>query len=458
MLFSATSLFASNLRIAGGKVSNFLAGATEISFTISQENTFSTNTYTCSTDTVKDCAWIFVKYSTNSEAGPWNHCTITGASAGDAAGATIQSVSDSKGAFIFSNGNNRYWESNNVKVRWNYVTDGFSVFPSSGVKFRVMGIEMVYISTGPFTYDAGGSANTYNSSYNNFGAGSQVIVGAITDVPTGCSTDWPNGYRAFYIAKYEVSQKQYADFLNTIDPNGTSGTTYYDSARYNQAEYFLTRDISRPIGDRYYVTGGHDTLACNYTLWSDVIAYASWSGLRPMTEMEFERAARGCNNANKYPWGNTEPDISTLDIKSSSTYTTSFTCCLYFQNGSLGVSFADGPAPVGLYLSGLNISGLPQYRTPEQTGASPYGIADLGGNLREITITCPSLTTPINGNGTLTVPTSWPLSGAAGVGDRGGSWMDWITQMKVSDRSQVNWYYVTRNYFDRSGIRPARTP
>ena len=46
-------------------------------------------------------------------------------------------------------------------------------------------------------------------------------------------------------------------------------------------------------------------MACNWLSWADVAAYLDWSGLRPMTELEFEKACRGPNApvAGEYAWG-----------------------------------------------------------------------------------------------------------------------------------------------------------
>ena len=40
--------------------------------------------------------------------------------------------------------------------------------------------------------------------------------------------------------------------------------------------------------------------------WQDLTSYLDWSGLRPMTEFEYEKACRGTLNpvAYEYPWGN----------------------------------------------------------------------------------------------------------------------------------------------------------
>ncbi|MFN9916944.1 MAG: hypothetical protein ACK53L_30425, partial [Pirellulaceae bacterium] len=48
-------------------------------------------------------------------------------------------------------------------------------------------------------------------------------------------------------------------------------------------------------------------VAMNFISWADVTAYLDWSGLRPMSELEYEKAGRGPNAAvaGEYAWGST---------------------------------------------------------------------------------------------------------------------------------------------------------
>ncbi|MFA5780596.1 MAG: SUMF1/EgtB/PvdO family nonheme iron enzyme, partial [Elusimicrobiota bacterium] len=410
-------LYSNNVQI--GSLS-FSATSTsmDISFTVSQENTISTFSALGTPEEVKDCVWVFVKYSTNGVGGPWLHCKVSTVSAGGATSATLLNTSDKLGAFLFANKNSSYWSSENVKLRWTVADNGLSVVPSS-VTFRVMGIEFAYISTGSFVYNV---ANLGGTTFNNYpGSAGPVTVSSIEHYPVGASNTWPNGFRAFYVGKYELSQRQYADFLNTVDPAGSSGATYYDSTLYNTWEYYIQRDVSRPVGDRYYVQLGRDTLGCNYLSWADMTAYISWAGLRPMTEMEYERAARGRGDSRIYPWGDTDPTGDTVETKSG----TSYDCYLNYANWydtANNLQNQDGPTPVGHYLSGLNISGGAVSRTNAQTGASQYGISDLSGCNWEHMINCNSTTTPLNGDGTLTPPASWPGALVDKKGLRGGDW------------------------------------
>jgi hypothetical protein len=78
--------------------------------------------------------------------------------------------------------------------------------------------------------------------------------------------------------KYELSEQQYADFLNTITSTQASGVG------------IAGKNIAINNGIYNSTTPNR---ACNTATSNKIFAYGDWSGMRPMSFMEFEKAFRG---------------------------------------------------------------------------------------------------------------------------------------------------------------------
>ena len=95
---------------------------------------------------------------------------------------------------------------------------------------------------------------------------------------------FPNGYAAFYCMKDVISQGQYAAFLNTL-------TDAQAKVRYHADGH--GPEIKRSgAPSNYTYTASAPEGHCVWLSWADGAAYAAWAGLRPMTELEYEKAAR----------------------------------------------------------------------------------------------------------------------------------------------------------------------
>jgi formylglycine-generating enzyme required for sulfatase activity len=114
---------------------------------------------------------------------------------------------------------------------------------------------------------------------------------------------FPKGVKAFYIMKYELTQGQYVDFLNSL-------TTYNSHVRANFGgkNYYTLRGTVRVDKGEYFAE--KPNRPANFVSWDDGLAYADWAGLRPMTELEYIKAGRGPEVYDffEFPWGTNNKD------------------------------------------------------------------------------------------------------------------------------------------------------
>ncbi|MDO8803790.1 MAG: SUMF1/EgtB/PvdO family nonheme iron enzyme [Elusimicrobiota bacterium] len=377
--------------------------------------------------------WIFVKFSTAAGAdGTWNHATLTGGVVG--AGAALTAASDNKGVFVNHAANSDYWTAG-ATVTWNFGADG--VLFSNTAVVKVFAVSMVKVPSGSFVYNAG---NIGGTGYNNIAGPKTVGSNAGADLPSGAAAGWPNGYNGFYIGRYEITQGQYADFLNTA-PSASAAALYEATVNYG---HNMTSVGIYP--NKYTAVGRY--AAKNYLSVADAWSYMSWAGLRPPTEMEWEKAGRDISDtitdARTYPWGDAAPDaITYAPPNEGGTHIRKY---MNYYVAGMSQKVLD----VGRYMSG-DVS-----RTAAETGASPWGIADLAGNVLELILNSAYTSVPLNGTGTVAWPVGWPTPGGAGYGLRGGSWGSGATNARVSGRGYAGWTFTGRDV--SVGARVARTP
>ena len=194
-------------------------------------------------------------------------------------------------------------------------------------------------------------------------------------------------------------------------------------------------------------------------LWEDFCAYLDWAALRPMTELEYEKAARGplAPVALEYAWGSTNitqaVTISTSPELGLETITTASANAAYgnmtFSRGDDfgGLTYAKGPLRVGIFATSSS--------TRENSGAGYYGVMELSGNLLEAVVSTGLVDgrvyTGLHGDGVLVTTlsyeglantTNWPgntipsqgVTSAIGTGAKGGSYQSGATRLRLSDR------------------------
>ena len=446
--------FANNIQLANVSINgqNTVSQFTLVNFDVSWENSWRTIT----NENNYDGAWIFVKFRKKTSS-LWQHATIAQLGFTTPAGSVIQPSLDGKGVWIYHvlpgadfTGNVNYA---GAKLQWNYGADG--VLNTDSVEVRVFALEMVYIPVGAFKVGSGGTETNHfvdGSSNNPYNVASEAAItvgvtagnlnytsgsGLGGDQAGPIPAAFPKGFNAYWIMKYEASQQQYVDFLNNLDLARASN-------RYG------------PV-----ITGTHPNLtvpspekAMNLLNILDGLAFADWAGLRPFTELEYEKACRGYNQAplpNEFVWGSTTA-VATTAITGGGTASETA------SNGN--ANFASGTNSVlrcGIYATASS--------TRQSSGGSYYGVMDMAGNVSEYPISVGSpfgrAFTATNGDGTLdnagdANTATWPTA-SAGFAARGGYYGDVVARLQTSDRTQGIYSGAPTTRSQTIGIRLART-
>lgn len=454
-----------------------------------------------------DAAWVFAKWRTNVSAGVWSewkHATLYTNGHAAAPGVRLETgctgrrgAWDATGVGVFvsraENGSGTFSVSN-ISLRWNQTADGLSGRPEMQV--RVLAIEMVYVPQGAFYLGSGGGEN--GRLYEGGGGGNPYLVSSESAIPTsnqvGClwgaagtnkvidtslggegwiPAEFPKGYAAFYGMKYMVTQSQYVEFLNMLtrsqQTNVFSSTNAGCFLNLGSTQRFPTNrcgvqlisdpgyPLPRIFANNLNTNNPPDSdddgqwLPCGPNAWRDVAAYMDWSGLRVMSELEYEKACRGTNSpvANEYPWGNTSRVNATNVLNSGRSDETPQPAN---ANSISDVWVNGGPMRVGCFGMGSG--------SRAGTGAGYYGMMGLSGGVWHnlVTIGKPlgRVFVGFHGDGALMANgnadvSGWPVTATTafssinGFGNRGGCvWGDpafgWAAApnfMRVSDRNSA---------------------
>jgi len=484
LAFGLSQAYANNMQITNVQVS----GNNKITFSISWENSWALDSSSAPTN--HDAVWIFVKYRAVN--GSWQPLGLSSnGSDHQSDSLAIETVSDGMGVFLKrkkqGSGN---VNSANVTLQWSgYLYTG-------SFDFKVFGIEMVWVPQGSFYIGDGISYNTLGRGDKKgaykvqsedsipLGSDSLSLIDTGGSAPGGTIPQaFPKGYNGFYCMKYEITQDQYVDFLNSLNyaqqaahvatsPDAAPGSFAFGATIGNRNGVVIeTSGITNTVpavfacnSDANSIFNAPDdgqTRACNFLGWNDLAAYLEWAALRPMTELEFEKICRGPNNSipREYAWGTPYAIDANIPVYDG----TDSQRVAEVPGADTGIASYGYTAPQGPLRAGFaaNISS-----DRLKSGASYYGVMEMSGNLWEmcIVLTKPGLGfTAQNGDGTLPPNgyvniSSWPAMDCNGAGFKGGAWNSGISgefrDLAVSDRYYVSLLPTTRR--NTSGGRGVR--
>jgi formylglycine-generating enzyme required for sulfatase activity len=472
---------ANDVRITNLVVHPHSGGYGEVEFDITWSNSWRVATEPFNWD----AAWVFCKIRRND--GDWTHLKLD--TTGHTVPSTPQAITTSLGLVDTGSAHNASsnpvvgifmyrtnegagtFTANDVRLRWNYADNGAS--SGDKIDIRVYGIEMVYIpqaafyagdnatSTASFRQkQSGDDAPWYIDSENAItttsgGTGNYYYPGggdaanSIFTIPAA----FPKGYSASYIMKGEISQSQWVAFFNTLTDTQKNARDITSSSGKNSDGVVFRNNVSWTSGSATLPDGGggatYAGVAMAYLSWADLLAYLDWSGLRPMSELEYEKSARGPNIAvsGEYAWGSASITVATSISNSA----------LPTERGQAGSNIASnnvagvqGPLRVGSFAKGTT--------SRAASGAGFYGALELSGNAWERAVTVGhtngrSFQGRYHGDGLLSSGgdsngTTWPSVGGSGF--RGGCFSLANSISAVSNRFQAYYPDVAR-YGDAGG-------
>jgi formylglycine-generating enzyme required for sulfatase activity len=257
----------------------------------------------------------------------------------------------------------------------------------------------------------------------------------------------------------EISQGQWVAFFNSLNATqkATRDITSATNSGKNTDSLSFRNNVSWSSGNATLSGGSanYRSVGMGYLSWGDLTAYLDWAGLRPMSELEYEKAGRGPAGAvsGEYAWGSTS-------ITGATSITNGGTASERGNSGS-NINYnssLQGPTRVGSF-GGQGTSRV-------DTGASYYGAFDLSGNLWERSVTMGNSTGrsfqgTSHGDGNLDTngdanQSSWPSISATGAGFRGGCWDNDASYARLSGRFSAAYVYGNRsNNYGGRGVRSA---
>ncbi len=367
----ANSVFGSNVTITQVPELTTVGNLKEIKFGISWENSWrdTNNRWGLLYDRNWDAVWVFVKYRLSGS--DWDHAYLdntytptVGANNGVNMGYKYgTSNGKTVGVFLFRSQDGRgdvNWQ--DVKLAWRFKETNaylgrYTVKDTDPMMVKIFAIEMVYIKQGPFYLGSGGDEDGgfrmaedkrafYVTSEDSIRLRAQNAADAVGALSCNAATTaqsaarnnigvlgtlpaaFPKGFKGFYCMKYEITQGAYVDFLNTLNawqqrmrtfthhqytPNRTDPKLYAkrlnsanerNGIQLNKSPYKYVCNLNNNDISNENEDGAAVVCAMNQ---DDFLSYLDFCGLRPMTEMEFEKVCRGSGEPTpgEFAWNST---------------------------------------------------------------------------------------------------------------------------------------------------------
>lgn len=486
---SGTNCFASNLSVSNVTIGSRNPSAKTLTaqFDLSWDNSWKTKIN-------HDAVWVTVRlHASGSTPTSKVLCPLTtsginpiGLSVGTSANIEAYVPNDKLGVFfrLSDYGIQPAVESQSVQLEIDFDACGFDADDS--VYLSVFALEMVYVPQGafhvgdysnsvaslsqgsgdtdPWNITSSSALSISNPTLDGFRYSSAGLTGEdASGSAFSISASFPKGFDAFYVMKYEITEGQWVEFLNSLPTAAARSNHDLTDGAHKNSDAVRSRNTVSCSGSPLSCSTQRPYRAVGYLSWMNLAAFLDWAALRPMTELEFEKASRGpvMSTEGEYVWGSTDitqaNDLSVGDEAGNESVIT-VGANAHYGNASLsgGDSIYGAEYAMGALRSGI-FAGESSDRI--SAGGSYYGVMELSGNVWERIVTIGNDDgrnfMGTHGDGLLSTETGfagyanqldWPgidsvtsrgVTGAAGSGLRGGSYATGASTLGISDRSKA---------------------
>ena len=455
--FSALECGANNIRIEGPVSTRVSGGVATTTFTVKWDNSWrDVHNW--------DAAWIFLKYKNMQN--PWMPVKIKASGNTLTGNFKYENASPNPeltGVFVHRSTIGEGEADVTCSVKWAtpYTQEQFD---NEDVLVLVQALEMVYIPYGAFYVGDGVSQGSFP--VTSVGGEEEMKAGSTTLANT-----YPKGYQAFYCMKYEVSQEQYATFLNMLTyaqqqamipglTNLQAGDYIFGAkdapsfrngiivSQVDPGKAYLF-DNNLTLDANYGEPNDGKSLACNYMCVNDMLAYAAWAGLRPMSELEFEKVCRRPfphrPDARELAWNSAEGIDAVTSVSNGGEANER----VLSGNVNAGSRLTPaGPVRCGVFATNAT--------SQRSAGASYWGVMEMSGNVKELCANVSNIVfySTAHGDGIYSL-NAWGTTPSY-FGKRGGGFASEDEQLATSDRSEITLTSLTLRD-SAAGFRLVRT-
>jgi sulfatase modifying factor 1 len=246
---------------------------------------------------------------------------------------------------------------------------------------------------------------------------------AYDTINTGTNPNYGAVADSFQIMKFEFTNQQYTEFLNSVDASGTNPNSVYNVNMGSNARGGISFTLANPSGSKYAIRTNMGDKPVNYVSWFDAARVSNWLFNGATGTSSMETGAYTLNNATSGNAPAVNPGATFYVPTENQWYKAA-----YYKGGGTNAGYwqyatqVTGTAPTAVTAgsTGIGSSGstgnFANYNTAADWnsqngnvttvgtngGASAYGTFDMSGNVYELN----------------------DLTGAAGSfrGVRGGPW------------------------------------